>query len=316
MTQSAPSPTSPKPATFSQFNYGPGTPTPPPEPPPTPTPIALGPLTALPGSWKGTGFNTIWRPSHSTQDRFLELNVTSEELDFDSDGLGSIPNRGFLQDDIFMTGVRYLQRITDTVLNQGIHIEPGLWLTVPPTTAPKVDASVVRMASIPHGTTVVAQGTAETISAAPTIAPASITPFSIGQGPGTSPFPEQNLSIPSSFRSPIPSDNSITQQMVDDPNSVLRQAVGAQTISSSTILTVSSADAPVLGGGTANTAFLQGDPNAGPNARASLVTATFWIETLAGLSEPTQLQYSQTVLLDFNGISWPHVSVATLQRVG
>lgn len=26
----------------------------------------------------------------------------------------------------------------------------------------------------------------------------------------------------------------------------------------------------------------------------------------------TQIQYSQTVMLDFNGLSWPHVSVATL----
>jgi hypothetical protein len=26
----------------------------------------------------------------------------------------------------------------------------------------------------------------------------------------------------------------------------------------------------------------------------------------------TQIQYSQKVLLDFNGLSWPHVSVASL----
>jgi hypothetical protein len=28
--------------------------------------------------------------------------------------------------------------------------------------------------------------------------------------------------------------------------------------------------------------------------------------------ETKQIQYSQTVLLNFNGLSWPHVSVATL----
>jgi hypothetical protein len=27
-----------------------------------------------------------------------------------------------------------------------------------------------------------------------------------------------------------------------------------------------------------------------------------------------QLQYVQTVLLDFNGLNWPHVSVATLVK--
>jgi hypothetical protein len=26
----------------------------------------------------------------------------------------------------------------------------------------------------------------------------------------------------------------------------------------------------------------------------------------------TQIQYTQTVLLNFNGLTWPHVSVATL----
>ena len=44
------------------------------------------------------------------------------------------------------------------------------------------------------------------------------------------------------------------------------------------------------------------------------VTATFWLETLQGQSAPTQLQYTQTVLLNFNGISWPHVTVATLHK--
>jgi hypothetical protein len=28
-----------------------------------------------------------------------------------------------------------------------------------------------------------------------------------------------------------------------------------------------------------------------------------------------QLQYTQTVLLNFLGLSWPHVSVATLRKV-
>jgi hypothetical protein len=27
-----------------------------------------------------------------------------------------------------------------------------------------------------------------------------------------------------------------------------------------------------------------------------------------------QLQYAQTVLLNFNGLSWPHITVATLRQ--
>ena len=36
----------------------------------------------LVGTWRGTGFNQIWRPFHGSQDRFLELNETTEELQF------------------------------------------------------------------------------------------------------------------------------------------------------------------------------------------------------------------------------------------
>ena len=43
----------------------------------------LGPLADLSGTWKGHGFNQIWRPFHGTQDRFLELNETNETMQFD-----------------------------------------------------------------------------------------------------------------------------------------------------------------------------------------------------------------------------------------
>ena len=45
----------------------------------------LGQLAGLAGNWTGRGFNVIWRPhplKPGGQDRFLELNVTSEQLDF------------------------------------------------------------------------------------------------------------------------------------------------------------------------------------------------------------------------------------------
>ena len=38
------------------------------------------------------------------------------------------------------------------------------------------------------------------------------------------------------------------------------------------------------------------------------------LETLQGQSEPTQLQYSQIVLINFNTLSWPHVTVGTLTK--
>ena len=51
----------------------------------------LGLLAALPGKWVGKGFNQIWRPFHGTSDRFLELNLTHETLEF-SPSIGNIPN--------------------------------------------------------------------------------------------------------------------------------------------------------------------------------------------------------------------------------
>jgi hypothetical protein len=59
-------------------------------------------------------------------------------------------------------------------------------------------------------------------------------------------------------------------------------------------------------------AFLQGGAG-GPHAVAARVSSTFWLQTTQGSAQPDLLQSSQPVLLNFNGVSWPHVSVATLR---
>lgn len=106
--------------------------------------------------------------------------------------------------------------------------------------------------------------------------------------------------------------------MVDNPNSVLSNAIVGQNITRTIVLIVSSDPVrPVVGGGTENTAFLQGGSD-GPNAAAALVTAIFWIETVTDPvtgSQFLQLQYTQTVLLNFKGLSWPHVTVGTLRKL-
>jgi len=277
----------------------------------------LGPLEDLPGTWKGTGFNMIWRPFHGlpAQDRFLELNLTNETLEFDLIP-GSIPNRGLLQADICMFGVRYLQQISDANMNNaGLHVEPGLWVAIPQTTAPPVGPSVARLASIPHGTTILAQGFASQTNTAPTVADNNILPFLIGNPAKTFQFPEQNLSVPSAFRSPPAQVKNITQTMVNNPNSVLQSFLAGKNVTKTTTLVVSTDPAaPILGGGTDNTAFLQGAPSAGPNADAALATALFWILTIAG--QPNLwLIYTQTVLLNFNGLSWPHITVGVLEKI-
>ncbi len=278
----------------------------------------LGPLNDLTGTWGGKkqGFNVIWRPSdikvNPGQDHFLELNLTDETIEFTAIS-GAIPNRGLLQGDMNMFGLTYLQQISDANLNAGLHIEPGIWAVVPKTQDPAEGPTVVRMASIPHGTTILAQGTAATANGAPHIPNIDIVPFVIGQPTNKIPFPEQNLGVPTNFRSPAPQLVGITQTMVDNPNSMLQAAIAGQHILSTTTLHVSTNPTPpITGGGTANTAFLDGAKD-GPNAAAVQVSATFWIETVQGHPNFKQLQYSQTVLLNFAGLSWPHVTVGTLK---
>jgi hypothetical protein len=296
------------------FTYNPNPPGPP-TPPPAPQPVLadFGLLAGLVGTWVGKGFNAIWRPNalSSGQDRFLELNVTRETLSFEEIG-GPIPNRGLLQPDIFMAGLSYLQKIGDENLqppNDGLHFEPGVWLNVPGTTNPAVSASVARLASVPHGVTVLLQGLASSSTGPPSIPATNLNPFSINNPGSAAAFPEQNLGTSTQFRSAGP---GIDQEMIDNPNIVLTRELAGQTVASTVTLQVSTNDTPVVGGGDSETAFLQGGP-AGPNASVASVTSTFWLETIQGTPNTVQLQYSQTVLLNFNGLSWPHVTVATLQ---
>jgi len=297
----------------------------------------LGPLRALLGKWEGTGFNNIWRPlhdpKHPDQTHFLQLNATREVITFE-EIKGKIPNRGLLQPDIDMFGIHYMQQVFDVntspdpALQDMLHFEPGIWLNVPSTTDPAVAPTVCRMASIPHGTTVLAQGPIHDKNDL-TFDPSDIIPFPIGGDPKKNPSikeksifePQTKLDIENEFRTGGNLLANITQSMIDDPNSVLADAVAGQTITKLLTFPISSGatdDVPE-GGGTANTAFLagRGKPDQNANANAAQLDAKFWIETIKGTNgQPDflQLQYTQTVLLNFNKLSWPHMSVATLRK--
>jgi hypothetical protein len=347
-----------------------------PEPKAAPTPApSLGPLAAFSGTFRGKGFNTIFRPDlgtptklpvPATDDNLLELNLTEETLSF-SPSLGAVPNRGEVQADINLNGIPYLQVINDVTIagqSTGIHFEPGLWMAVPPTSHPGEGATFMRMASIPHGTTVLAQGKAVTANGKPTFPVVPITPFPTGSAPNSgSPFPSQTATAAGTVR--IPQDltpfiraGTITQAMLNNPVSLLSTHLTGLNVTSNTAITVATSPAPPLfGGGNNNMAFLMGDAHAtSPNAQATAMEATFWIETVEytiqvpvhALGQPpltiaaeggsggapvpeflidppvaitaprtitataTQIQYAQKVFLNFNGLTWPHVSVATL----
>lgn len=337
----------------------------------------LGALTGFSGTFRGTGLNTIFRPQNvalsptplpgpatGPDDNILELNLTRELLSF-SPPLGSIPNRGMVQADVFLAGVPYVQTISDVsdpASPVDIHFEPGVWLNVPSTTVPQEGPTLARMASIPHGTTIDAQGTSfPSPTGRPRIDPVDITPFPIGNPGNPIRFPSQDVTRTDTFRLPQDLKNfvnagTITQAIVDNPNLVLKNRADAQNITATTVIVIDTSPAdPLFGGGTDNIAFLLGDRTAAaPNADAVRMTAIFWIETVSeritvpagrpgypvviegdasgggpaaafvvSVTEETtgdtdvevtytQIQYTQTVFLNFNGLTWPHVSVATL----
>lgn len=326
---------------------------------------SLGPLSAFTGTWHGRGFNQIFRPDSGSptklphpvsSDNLLELNLTSHTLSF-SRPIGSVPNRGEVQPDIFLNGVQYLltvNDITNPAKPVGIHFEPGLFMNIPATTHPAEVTTVVRMASIPHGTTLCAQGTSRTFSGPPSIPPASITP-DIGRFPSQTASNKRTARIPQNLDSFI-KKGTITQAILDDPNTVLRNATAHQKILSTTAIGLATIpSSPLFGGGTDNMAFLLGNATASqPNSQATKMSSFFWIETVeqnltvpawapgqppltipgesaggvapsffvrppAAITRPrqitvtsTQIQFAQEVILNFNGILWPHVSVGTL----
>ena len=152
--------------------------------------------------------------------------------------------------------------------------------------------TLVRMASIPHGTTINAQAQAPNgpVSGGPDLSNIiDIKPFTVGNPAkriGKATF--QALDVSNQATPRIPQDLStfikaqtITQQILDDPNTVLRNAINGQKIIKTTTFEVSTGlKAPTLGGGIANINFLEGTTGGGPNADVALMTSKFFIETI------------------------------------
>ena len=195
----------------------------------------------------------IWRPNFGNEfgdkDFFLELNLTEETLSFTdiSDATG-VANRGLLQQGIFLGAAAYTQAITDTFDGSGQHFEPGVWANVPQTTNPSEPSTVVRMGSIPHGTTINMQGTALQ-APAPRFAVSSITPFKFGSVDAAqmqSRSFSRRRSLDHKFIADTPNHAaSLTQAQLTNPNLFLSQAIANQTMLGTTVLLIST-DTKVL----------------------------------------------------------------------
>lgn len=123
----------------------------------------LGLLKDLPGTWEGTGLNFIALPTKAGS-FFTITNRTRETFVFTDIG-GPVTNRGSTgQDNVENFGVSYLQTVFDVKPNPAggapvetaIHVEPGFFLTCPPNNEQSSE-TIVRLSSIPHGDTLMAQ---------------------------------------------------------------------------------------------------------------------------------------------------------------
>lgn len=212
----------------------------------------LGLLADLAGTWRGHGFNLIARPDfHDKADLYLQLNQTFETTRITPVG-SPIPNRGFGQDDIELFGLTYLQEISDKFTGGALHIEPGTWVTQPATTYPPEQASdgeqlVFRQGSIPHGSSLLAAGTAQRFTGPPTLRSGAVpyafsafpsfnsTPFGVAQPLvlnaagsseaktaaqiGVAPFSQYDISVASG------PDNPRTPFRTSPPDPALPQAI-------------------------------------------------------------------------------------------
>lgn len=290
------------------------------------------PLEQFQGAYAGNGFNLIWRPRpdddvtfptppvppakkpEGPDDNILELNLTTEQLTF-GENLGKIPNRGlFKQPDINLAGLPYLQTVQDVTfpatgkgdnpIPTGIHFEPGVWLHVPKSKHHEKD-SVTRMASIPHGTTINAQGLVPArvtepnskiggAAGPPKFQAIDTTPFKLGD-PGArlnGVFPSMNAANQNTFRIPqnlekFTANRTITSDIIKNPHLVLQNVIKSQKILETITFEVSTGPpaARINGGGISNISFLMGKQNLGDNnppldpvAHAAFMSSIFWIE--------------------------------------
>ena len=289
----------------------------------------LGPLKLLPGTWKnlpnlpGRGWNMIALPSAKAEFNYrLLLNQYNEDLKFTM-AESSVPNRGISNTnedaDQFVTTLNYEQIIHQVAsadfpesqkknkINALIHHESGFWLHMLNKTTKNLN--IARLATIPHGNSVLALGKSKQIDGSPAISERESLPIGV----------EQNLNHPYLFPYKHFQENpfiGIFNPLL--PNELLRLANEEVNILKTTILEL---DTSIENGGIVNIPFIQ------KQANATEMKATFWIQELEEKDEmgnpQLRLQYSQVLFLEFfqrqDGkeglIRWPHISINTLEKI-
>jgi len=321
-------------------------------------PTNLGPLKQLLGVWKseGLGWNMIALPfatepvpnpnppppSFALNYRLL-VNQYNEQLKFKHvDPKNLVPNRGIqasnipaVDTDQLLGALDYQQTIQQIAVDDfpqsnkrgaiggGIHHEPGLWLHVTNENPEGLD--IARLATIPHGDSVLALGKSSTSNGVSTIPSVNGLPVGVNQDL-TDPrngylAPYKNFTtIPGQPGSPFKgtvTDPGFPGFDPVHPHRLLELANQGVNVVKTTTLTV---DTTTPTGGILNIPFVVRQAN------AASMKSTFWIQELADKDKHgnprMRLQYLQVVTLDFfprrdglpGPIRWPHVSINTLEK--
>ncbi len=289
----------------------------------------MGPLRLLQRKWvslPGRGWNMIalpfeTKPGEGFNYRLL-VNQYNETLDFTLVDKG-VPNRGLplgpnpsADPDQRLAALDYVQQISQIAADDfpvsgkagdpglPIHHEPGLWLHIIDENTNGLD--IARLATIPHGDSVLALGTSEESDGPPRIPDISGLPIGVApnlDSPYLEPYKHFHDNLFEGRFDPV------------HPNALLEVANQDVEIVRTTTLPV---DTAIESGGIVNIPFIV------KQANAAEMKSTFWIQELAETDKcgnpKLRLQYSQVVLLDFfprrDGmpglIRWPHVSINTL----
>jgi hypothetical protein len=262
---------------------------------------SLGPLANLIGTWVGNfGWNVIAVPKVFDGRLGFELLVRPyyETITFAPIG-APVPDRGGAKT-LFLTGLHYDLRVTDSQTNQPLHIENGLWLFLNQVDLPG-GPSIVRQAAIPHGNSVLAMGGWSVTQSAPKIPDINALPFPVTGAPQGYTEPYRVTAMGSNFQAV-------------NPNKTLQDAIKKQKIVETTTLWINTQPQ----GGIVNIPFIK------KNANATAFNGTFWIELVENKdgTKFEQLQYTQQTNIEFipqfdnpkKLITWPHVNVNTLVK--
>ena len=304
--------------------------------PGTPT-TALGPLDHLVGTWKNQNLSGSMKGDSKTPYSYNVMPLPQvdpssptgyilknfayyEELTFSAIH-GNAPNRGGTGTQVANT-LFYEQRVyfaegpnKDALVHAengsllfltdqkqalgpyGNGYNPGIGnLTVQNSVPPTQQFNIVKQVSVPHGNSILAPGSYQSSNGAPQIPAAQTLP---GGGVDTTQYHTPNpVANPNPTYTLNPNQALVDALVVNKPTSFIQLVVNTHN----------------NGGGVTNIGFEQ------QHARVDWYSCTYWLEAFNGSQNFTQLQYSQSMIMQIpiagkGVVPFPHVTTNTLTKV-